>query len=65
MEHDTSVMKANIEVVERNLIVDTSSNLSIFQPGISKASIRDTTLTPRSDWRISRVERPDGFTGFR
>ena len=46
MEHGTLVIKADIEGVERSLIVDTGSDVSILQPVISKASIRNTTLTP-------------------
>ena len=46
MEHGTPAIKADIEGVERSLIVDTGSDLSILQPGISKPSIRDTTLKP-------------------
>ena len=32
--------------MERSLIKDTGSDVSILQPGISNASIRDTTLRP-------------------
>ena len=46
MEHGTPIIKADIECVERSLIVDTGSDVSILQPGISKASIRNTTLRP-------------------
>ena len=46
MEHGTPVIKAEIEGVERSLIVDTGSDVSILQPGISKASMRNTTLRP-------------------
>jgi len=37
---------AGIEGVERSLTVDTGSDVCILQPGISKASIRNTTLRP-------------------
>ena len=46
MEHGTPIIKADIEGVEWSLIVDTGSDVSILQPGISKASIRNTTLRP-------------------
>ena len=46
MEHGTAAIKADIEGVERSLIVDTGSDVSILQPGISKTSIRDNTLRP-------------------
>ena len=46
MKHGTPVIKADIEGVERSLIVDTGSDVSILQPGISKACISDTTLGP-------------------
>ena len=45
MEHGTRAIKADIEGA-KSLIVDTGSDESILQPGISKASIRDTTLKP-------------------
>jgi len=34
MEHGTPVIKADIEEVERSLIIDTGSNVSILKPGI-------------------------------
>jgi len=46
VEHGTPIIKAGIEGVERSLIVDTGSDVSILQSGISKASIRNNTLRP-------------------
>jgi len=46
MEHGTPSIKADIEGVERSLIVDTGSDVSILQPGISNTSMRSTTLRP-------------------
>jgi hypothetical protein len=67
MEHGTPAIKADIEGVERSLIIDTGSDVSILKPGISNANIRDTAL--RSLWGDRsniRGERPAaGFTGFR
>ena len=52
MEHGTPVIKAEIKGVERSP-VDTGSDVSILQSGISKASIRDTTLRPLSHFAHS------------
>jgi len=46
MEHGTPAKKADIEGVERSLIIDTGSEMSILKPEISNANIRDTTLRP-------------------
>jgi len=46
MGHGTLAIKADIEGVDRSLIIDTGSDVSILKPGISKANIRDTTLGP-------------------
>jgi len=46
MEHGTPAIKADIEGVERSLIMDTRSDVSILKPGISNANIRDTNLRP-------------------
>jgi len=46
MEHGTPAIKADIEGVERSLIIDTGSDVSILRPGISNANIRGTTLRP-------------------
>jgi len=51
MEHGTPSIKADIEGVERSLIVDTGSDVSILQPGISNTSMKSTT------------QRPYGMTG--
>jgi len=46
MEHGTPSIKADIEGVERSLIIDTGSGVSILQPGVSNTSTRSTTLRP-------------------
>jgi len=46
MEHGTPAIKADIEGVERSLIIDTGSDVSILKPRILNANIRDTTLRP-------------------
>ena len=46
MEHGTPAIKADIEGVERSLIIDMGSDVSILKLGISNANIRDTTLRP-------------------
>jgi len=46
MQHGTPAIKADIKGVKRSLIIDRDSDVSILQPGISNASIRDTTLWP-------------------
>ena len=45
MEHDTPAIKADIGV-ERSLIIDTGSDVSILKPEISNANIRGATLRP-------------------
>jgi len=39
MEHGTPSIKADIEGVERSLIIDTGSDVSILQPGVSNTSM--------------------------
>ena len=46
MEHGTPLIKADIEGEDRSLIVDTGSDVSILQPGISRANMRSSTLRP-------------------
>jgi len=46
MEHGTPSIKADIEGVERSLNIDTGSDVSILQPGISCNALRSTTLRP-------------------
>jgi len=46
MEHGTPSIKADIESVERNLIIETGPDVSILQSGVSNASMRSTTLRP-------------------
>ena len=46
MEHGSPAIRADIEGVERSLIIDTSSDVPILKPGISNAYIKDTTLRP-------------------
>jgi len=46
MEHCSPDIKANIEEVDISLIIDTVSEVSILEQGISNVNIRDTTLRP-------------------
>jgi len=46
MEQGTPSIKSDIEGVERSLIIDTGSDVSILQPGISNNALRSTTLRP-------------------
>jgi len=51
LEHGTPFIWVDIEGVSRNLILDTGSNISILQPGVSKSDMRVAT------------EKPYGVTG--
>jgi len=51
LEQGTPTITAEIEGVQRYLILDTGSNISILQPGV-----------PRSDMRCTSV-KPYGVTG--
>jgi hypothetical protein len=46
LEHGTPTISVEIEGMSRRLILDTSSNVSILQPGISRGDIRVTTMEP-------------------
>jgi len=46
LEHGTPTVSVEIEGVSRRLIVDTGSNVSILQPGVSKSDVRVTTVRP-------------------
>jgi len=46
MVHGTPGIKADIDGVQRSLIIDTDPDVSILKPGISSANIRVTTLRP-------------------
>jgi len=46
MEHGTPSLKADIEGVERSIIVNMGSDVTILKPGISSTNIRGTTLRP-------------------
>ena len=46
MEQGTPTVTAEIEGVRIDLIVDTGSNISILQPGVSQSDIRCTSIKP-------------------
>jgi hypothetical protein len=46
LEHGASSIVLEIEGKWRRLIVDTGSSVSIFQPGVSRRDLRDTSLRP-------------------
>ena len=46
LEHGTPFIWVDIEGVRRSLILDTGSNISILQPGVSKSDISVTTVKP-------------------
>jgi hypothetical protein len=46
LERGTSSILVDIEGVNRRLILDTGSNISIMQPGISRRDVRVTPLKP-------------------
>jgi hypothetical protein len=46
LEHDTPSISVNIERVARRLILDTGSNVSIMQPGISGSAVEVTHIRP-------------------
>ena len=46
MEHGTPSIQVVMEGKNRNLIIDTGSNISILKPGNSRSDIRDTTMKP-------------------
>ena len=46
LEHDTPSISVDIEGVARRLILDTGSNVSIMQPGISGSVVQVTHIRP-------------------
>jgi hypothetical protein len=46
LEHGTPSISVQIEGEMRVLIIDTGSNISILQPGISKSVMRHTDMRP-------------------
>ena len=46
LEHGTPTVSVEIEGVPRCLILDTGSNVSILQPGVSKSDVRVTAKKP-------------------
>jgi len=44
MEHGTPTISAVIEGMSRSQILDTGSNISIMQPGISRSNVQVTTM---------------------
>ena len=46
MEQGTPTVRIELEGIQRNLIVDTSSNVSILQPGMSRQDVIRTTTRP-------------------
>ena len=46
MEQGTPTVTAEIEGVRRDPILDTGSNISILQPGVSRSDIRCTSIKP-------------------
>ena len=46
MEQGTTMVRIELEGIQRNLIVETGSNFSILQPGISRRDVIGTTTRP-------------------
>jgi hypothetical protein len=46
LEHGTPSISLRIEGEDRVMIIDTGSNISIVQPGISKSEVRHTDMRP-------------------
>jgi hypothetical protein len=46
LEHGTPTNLVQIEGMSRRLILDTGSNISILQPGVSRGDIKVTTMEP-------------------
>jgi hypothetical protein len=46
LEQGTPTLTAEIEGVQRDLILDTGSNISILQPGVSRSDMRCTSAKP-------------------
>lgn len=52
MENGTTSLRVDIQCLERSLIIDTGSNVSILQPGESNNNLRGTPLKP--DWWLGK-----------
>ena len=46
MEQGTPTVTVDIEGAQRDLILDTGSNISILQPGVSQSDVRCTSIKP-------------------
>jgi len=46
LEQGTPTITAEIKGVQRDLISDTGSNISILQPGVSRSDMRCTSVKP-------------------
>ena len=46
LEHGTPTISVEIEGMSRSLVLDTGSNVSILQPGVSRGDVRVTTTEP-------------------
>jgi hypothetical protein len=51
LEQGTPTILVEIEGMSRRFILDTGSNISILQPGVSRGDVRDHNGTVWSDWR--------------
>ena len=62
LKHGTPTVSVEIEGVSRRLIVDTGSNVSILQSGVSKSDVSHYSEAVRSDWGAPRHKgTPVGF----
>ena len=48
LEHGTPTISVEIEGMSRSLVLDTGSNVSILQPGVSRGDVRVTTMEQQS-----------------
>jgi len=64
MEQGTPTVTAEIERVQRDLILDTGSNISILQPGISRSDIRCTSIKPYGITGVTLVIRGQQNVSF-
>jgi hypothetical protein len=46
LEHDTPTILVEIEGMSRKLIIDTGSNVSILQPGLSRGYVEIAQTEP-------------------
>jgi hypothetical protein len=46
LEHGTPIVRLELEGVSRDLIIDTGSNISILQPGVSRRDISVPSVKP-------------------